>query len=130
MASRIFLALSAVVWLPYGLFCFLRPDALADSAGILALGGTGSAELRAMYGGVQSAVGVLALCGALRPQAFARAALTTLAFLCAGLFVARVLGAALDAGFGAYTGVALGFEALSSAVAFALLRHKEKSDVG
>ena len=31
MGVRIVLAVSALIWLPYGVFCFLQPGALADS---------------------------------------------------------------------------------------------------
>jgi hypothetical protein len=31
--ARVFLAVSALVWLPYGIFCFLQPGYLAEAAG-------------------------------------------------------------------------------------------------
>ncbi len=109
MAARIFLGLSALLWLPYGIACFLNPGSLALGAGVAASSATGSTELRAMYGGLQAAIGLLAGAGALRP-ALARHALVTLAFVCGGLGVARLGGAALDGGFTQYTGMALGLE--------------------
>ena len=50
MAARIFLALSALVWLLYGLYCLLVPGSLAEAAGVAATTPTGTTELRAMYG--------------------------------------------------------------------------------
>jgi hypothetical protein len=114
--SRIFLLLSAIVWLPYGVFCFLQPGYLEGAAGISAAAATGTIELRAMYGGLQAAIGALALLGARRP-AFARAGLVTLAFLCAGLGGARLLATVAAAEASGYTAVALGFEWMSAGVA-------------
>lgn len=118
-AVRIFLGLSALVWLPYGIYCFAQPGYLEGAAGVAALTATGSVELRAMYGGLQVAIGALALGGALG-EALRRPALVALAFLCAGLFLARAV-AALGAGApSGYTAFALGFELVSAALAAAL----------
>ena len=35
--TRIFLGLSVLLWLPYGVYCFFQPHALGDSAGVTAL---------------------------------------------------------------------------------------------
>jgi hypothetical protein len=120
MPTRIVLGLSALIWLPYGLYCFLAPDALAGIAGVAAGTTTGSIELRAMYGGLQLAIGALALAGALR-AALARPALVALAFLCGGLFLARSLGALLEGELSAYTASGLAFELTGAALAGWLL---------
>ena len=123
MAVRIFLGLSALLWLPYGLYCFFAPESLAEAAGVAFTSPTGSTELRAMYGGLQAAIGLLAGLGALRAT-LARSALVAIAFLTAGLGVARALGLALDGGFTSYTGMGLGFEFASAAIAVVLLGRK------
>ncbi len=120
MAIRAFLWLSALVWLPYGLFCFFQPGFLAGAAGVAANSATGTIELRAMYGGLQAAIGVLSLMAALRPR-LQPAALMTLLFLFAGLGVARLAGVALDGQLSVYTGGALVFELLGAGVAAWLL---------
>ena len=112
MPTRIFLALSALLWLPYGLYCFAAPASLAAGAGVAFQSPTGSTELRAMYGGLQAAIGLLATLGALR-AAWRRPALVALGFLTAGLCAARLAGLALDGGFSSYTGMALGVESVS-----------------
>lgn len=121
MAIRIFLALSAALWLPYGLYCFVNPAYLAEAAGVAAGTATGTIELRAMYGGLQTAIGALALLaiwrGALRPSA-----LLCIAFLCSGLALARLLGAAIDSDLSSYTAMGLGFEIVSAGVAITFLR--------
>jgi len=120
MAVRIFLGLSALVWLPYGLWCLVNPAQLADTAGVAFQSATGSTELRAMYGGLQAGLGALALAGALRAT-FERPALIALLFLTAGLASARMTGVALDGSPSAYTLFGLGFEIATVVVAGWLL---------
>jgi hypothetical protein len=119
LIARIVLALSALLWTPYGIQCLLDPGSLS-AAGLSATDATGTAELRAMYGGLQIALGLLALAGALRP-ALARTALITLAVACAGLGFAR-LGAAIHGdAFSPYTRMALGLELVTLVATVALL---------
>ena len=120
MATRIFLFLSALLWLPYGIYCFAQPASLAEAAGVAFQSPTGSTELRAMYGGLQIAIGVLAGLAALRPP-LVRPALIAIAFLTAGLGSSRLVGALIDGGFSSYTGMGLGFELVSASVALFLL---------
>ena len=120
MFARIFLVLSAVLWLPYGLYCLLQPHSLAETAGIAATTPTGITELRAMYGGLQTAIGVLALVGAIRGSV-TRAALVAVGTLTFGLGSARLLGLLIDGGFTGYTGMGLGFEWTSALVSRWLL---------
>jgi hypothetical protein len=115
-----FLTFSAVVWLPYGLYCFINPEALAETAGVTATTATGTIELRAMYGGLQAAVGSLALAGSLR-DAWQRAALMGLFFVCAGLGSARLLAAVSAGELSFYTSLGLLFEWGSTAAAAWLL---------
>ena len=106
MATRIFLGLTALLWLPYGIYCFFQPGALVDAAGVAFMSPTGATELRATYGGLTAALGALALVGAMS-SAWTRHALVTLGTACAGFGIARLLGTALDGGVGAYTVQAL-----------------------
>ena len=124
--ARIFLGASVLLWLPYGIFCFFVPGQLADAAGVAATTGTGSTELRAMYGGLQAAIGALALAGFLR-ETLRPAALLAIGFMTGGLFVARLLGLAFDGDFSVYTGGALALEAFCVIAAFGLLRRIETS---
>jgi hypothetical protein len=126
MASATFLAVSAAVWIPYGLFCLANPGYLAEAAGVAATSPTGSIELRAMYGGLQAGIGALALT-ALWREPLRRSALAALAFLCAGLASARLLGVVLDAELSAYTMFGLGFEIVSAGCAVVLLRRRRSA---
>ena len=121
MATRIFLGLSALLWLPYGIYCFFEPGSLTAAAGVTFTSPTGATDLRATYGGFTAALGGLALLGALR-GAWARHALVALGTACAGFGIARLLGTALDGGVGAYTTQALLFEFVTLALALWLLR--------
>jgi hypothetical protein len=121
MAARIFLALSALLWLPYGIYCLLVPGSLAEAAGVVATSATGTTELRAMYGGLQAAIGTLALVGVVRGS-MTRTALIAIGLLAAGLGSARLLGVVIDGGFSSYTGMGLALEWTSALVCRWLLR--------
>ncbi|HEU4429145.1 MAG TPA: DUF4345 family protein [Myxococcota bacterium] len=121
LAIRIFLGLCALLWLPYGLYCLANPGSLAGAAGVEATSVTGGIELRAMYGGLQAAIGALALAGALRTS-LAPHALLALGSVAAGLGVTRIASAASAGEFSSYTVMALGLEWTMLVFAFALFR--------
>jgi hypothetical protein len=126
MFERGVLLFTAIVWLPYGAYCFFQPAALADMAGVLATTPTGTTELRAMYGGLQMGIGALALASLARPR-LAVGALLAVTFLTAGLASTRFLGAWLDGGWSRYTGGGLFFEVLSLGLAWLALRRRNSS---
>lgn len=121
MSARIFLAVVAVAFAPYGILCALNPELLGPFAGVAATSATGTIELRAMYGGLQTAFGLLAFAAVWRPS-WVHAALLATAFACAGLGVVRLLGAIAASDFSGYTTTALAFELGSAAIAALLLR--------
>lgn len=118
----VFLVLEALVWLPYGLYLVFAPTFLttATEGGLLMQNAAGLTEIRAMYGGLQAAIGALCVMALLRPR-YVRPALTTVAFLTTGLFAARLYGVSVDGGLSEYTTFALIFEIASASVAFLLL---------
>ncbi|MFT5042465.1 MAG: hypothetical protein ACI8TX_003452 [Hyphomicrobiaceae bacterium] len=118
---RYFLMFSAAVWGGYGLYCWISPEAVMEFAGISALTPTGRTEIRAMYGGLQTALGVVALSAVIRPAL----APTTTAFLGAmtlGLAGARLHGLAVDGGLSEYTIGGLVFELGATTWAYLALR--------
>ena len=121
MATRIFLGASVLIWFGYGLFCFFQPGSLEAAAGVTIGSATASTEIRAMYGGLQAAIGVLAGAALLRAS-LVRPALLCQAFLLSGLAVSRLLGAVIDGSFTAYTSGAIVFEIAAAGCAIALLR--------
>ena len=121
MGARIFLWFFGLVSMTFGIICFVNPGFLDAFAGVAATSTTGTIELRAMYGGMQIAFGILAFLGALRPP-FTRAALLATAILCAGLGSARLLGAIAAFEVSSYTWGGLVFEIGSTAIAALCLR--------
>ena len=119
MVIRVMLGLLGLMWAGYGAWCFADPGMLRDVAGISASRASGSVDLRATYGGLQMAVGVLLLGGALR-AAMTRQVLLMYGVLCAGIGLARLLGALLESEWSGYTVFALCFE-LGSALAVVVL---------
>ncbi len=117
---QIFLLLEALLWVPYGIYCLLVPEVLADGASITATSATGATELRAMYGGLQFAIGAGCVWGALSDD-LQRSAVWMLFLLTSGIGTARVIGVGLDGGLGAYTALALVFEFATAAWAGRLL---------
>lgn len=118
---RLFLGISALAWGGYGLYCFLDPGSLAAIAGVTSTTTTGATELRAMYGGLQIALGMLAALALLRP-AVQPGVLLTLAFVTGGLFGARLLAALPTSDFSSYTVGALAFELAFTVFAALLYR--------
>ena len=119
-AVRAFLGISALIWLPYGIFCFVQPAFLEDVAGVVASSATASTEVRAMYGGLQAAIGCFALYAVMRPS-LVRPVLLMLAFLCTGLAIGRLGGVLFDGGVSDYTMGGLFFEIASSGTALLFL---------
>lgn len=100
--ARVFLILAGLIWFAYGIYMLLAPETLAVTAGVSATNTTGTIELRAMYGGLEAAVGVLALIGGLVPD-LRRAGLAALAFVCTGMGAARLGSALIVGAFSSYT---------------------------
>ena len=121
MAARVFLGLMGLMWAAYGVWCFINPGFLRESVGVAAIAGTpGLVDIQATYGGFQSAVGVLLLAGALRPEN-TRSVLVTYGVLCAGIGSARLVAALLASEWSSYTSIGVGFELGTVAVVLALL---------
>ena len=120
-ANRIYLAISVFIWLPYGLYCLFMPSYLDGAAGVVGATPTGTTEIRAMYGGLQASIGVMCAVALMRME-IARSAMTAMAFLLSGLFIARLIGFAMDGSGSEYTHGVLVFEGLYSAITIFLLR--------
>jgi len=124
--TRLFLAANALLWLLYGLFCLVQPGFLAEAAGVTAITPTGTTELRAMYGGLQAAIGALALVATFRRD-LVRTTLIALAFLAGGLFTGRLFGAVTDGGLSSYTVAALVLESTLTLLSVRLLQKERAS---
>lgn len=113
--ARLFLLVAGLMWFAYGIYMLICPESLATVAGVSALSTTGRIELRAMYGGLEAAVGVLALVAVVVAN-LRRSALAALAFVCTGMGGTRLVCALLAGEFSRYT-----LEGLALEIPLALL---------
>ena len=121
MFTKVYLLILAVVFIAYGLYCLVFPEVLSGPAGVSATTLTGTIELQAMYGGLQTAVGVLCLFGALNMQ-MRNTALQALLFIFVGLGVPRLTLALVNGDFSGYSLGAAVFEVASAVIMFFCLR--------
>ncbi len=112
---KAFLLLNVVMWLPYGIACLVNPSILAGFTGISMTTATAVTEIRAMYGGMQSAIGLICLFGLISTK-MVRPALAMVAFAFCGIAIARVMGLAIDSSGSEYTYGAVGFEIVGAII--------------
>ena len=126
MLCKIFLGVTGFVFASYGLMCLFVPTTVGEAAELGLASEVAVAEVRAMYGGLQLAIGVLALLGSFRP-ALEKTALLSLCFLFAGLAGGRLFAIALASEAGVYNYAAFGYEAASVLAAIALVRVRART---
>lgn len=119
--TRSFLLFVAVVFVGYGIACTIDPLLPARLAGLEIINGDGYAEMSAMYGGLQTGVGLFCLIAAFR-QSLQESALLLLV-LGIGFLAASRAGGALRSEdiISSYTWGALAFETLVTALSAGLL---------
>ena len=110
----------ALVWLPWGLICIFSLDAINAVIGVSSQTAHGSTDIRAMYGGFQTAVGIMALL-ALYNNRFFPNFVFSLAFLCSCLALSRTYGLIVDQSGGIYTYGVVAFEYFSGITSIAWL---------
>jgi hypothetical protein len=128
MATRVFLGFTGLLFAGYGLACLASPAIVADATGMQLATGTASVEVRAMYGGLQTALGLLALLAVVR-EPLRSPALLFLGVIFFGLVSGRLIGIAVDPEPGSYNFIAAGYEAASAAIAFALLPRSARASL-
>ncbi|MFT4768378.1 MAG: hypothetical protein ACI8RN_001513 [Glaciecola sp.] len=122
--TRSFLTFVSLVFIGYGIACIIDPVLPARLAGLDLLNGDAYAEMSAMYGGLQTGVGIFCLIAACR-QTLQSSALLLLVLGVGLLAASRAFGALRsDELLTAYTWGALAFETLVTATAAALLPRK------
>ena len=122
MLGKLILWLSAVVFTVYGLVCFFAPEVGAGYAGLDMTNGNAYAEIGAMYGGLQTGIGLFCAIGALQPR-HTRSALLLLALVIGLLTLGRLYSTLTGSeAVTAYTYGALGYEFFTAVVAAIALR--------
>lgn len=124
MMTRSFLIFVALVFVGYGLACIADPVLPARLAGLEITNGDAYAEMSAMYGGLQTGVGLFCLLAAFRTR-LESSALVLLVLGIGLLAASRGLGALRsDDVLTTYTWGALAFETFVTAASAALLLRK------
>ena len=120
--GKILLWFAGIIFLGYGLACFVSPELPARLASLRIEAGDGYAEMGAMYGGLQIGVGLFCLLCGLKTSMY-RAGLTLLVLGIGLLGVARLYHA-FDADWmvTSYTWGALAFELIVATLAGISLR--------
>ena len=124
--ARAYLIIAGLMWVAYGIYLLVMPQALAGTAGVTATTVTGVIELRAMYGGLEMAVGAFALAAAL-PPGMLTSGLLAMGLACAGLGLTRLCSAAAAGEFSTYTRQGLGLELTLTVLALWLLLRQTRT---
>jgi hypothetical protein len=123
--ARAYLVIAGLMWAAYGIYMLIAPQALAATAGVTATTLTGLIELRAMYGGLELAVGVFALACAAVPGLL-RSGLLGMGLACAGLGLTRLAAASAAGEFSTYTRQGLALELTLTALALWLFLRQRR----
>ena len=99
-ALVLFFALNALIWIPWGVICLFMPQAWSGQVipGMTVYDlseAVARTEVRAMYGGLQIAIGLLALIAIFKPAHRATALLFYVMALC-GLALSRMYGLLME----------------------------------
>jgi len=117
MLGKTLLGVSALVFIAYGLVSLISPAIPAGFAGIQMSNGDAFAEVGAMYGGLQTGIGMFCLLAILRPG-FYQAGLALLAIGIGAMTLARLLSLLVTTdAISAYTYGALIYEFVTALVA-------------
>jgi hypothetical protein len=120
--AKIVLWISAVVFMTYGLVCLIGPDLPAAYAGLIMSNGDAYAEIGAMYGGLQTGVGLFCLVAALSEQ-HRKSGLLMLSLVIGALGLGRLLSMVVAAeAVTGYSWGALAYELTTAALATIALR--------
>ena len=124
---RAYLIFMVLVWLPWGLICIFNIDSIAQIIGVVGTSPSGNTDIRVMYGGVQLAVGLMAVFVLLSPRYF-NSLLFCLAFLGSCMALSRTYGLMVDGSSTVYTWGVVSFEyfVAISAIAWLLVLPRQQ----
>jgi len=113
--SRILLGLTGLAFAGYGVYCAYDLDMIVRLTGIAFRAPSAAVESRAMYGGLQTGIGLLLINSAVNKRLTAYG-LVAMVFVLGGLALGRALGISMD-GIDDYNQGALVYEASSAVLA-------------
>ena len=90
LLGRTVLGVSAFILMTYGLLCLVSPELPAEYSGLRISNGDAFAEIGAMYGGLQTGLGLFFLLAVMKSE-FYRPALVVLMFAIGSLALGRLL---------------------------------------
>lgn len=124
LLGKSILGFSSLVFIAYGLVSLLSPAIPSGAAGLAMTNGDAFAEIGAMYGGLQTGIGIFCLLALLKPDLY-RAGLLLLAVAIGTLAVARLISLLVTADtVSLYSYGALAYEFATALIATAALRQK------
>mgnify|MGYP006892413024 CR=1 FL=1 len=91
-----YLIFNVAVWLPWGLICIFDLATIQNIIGVTSVTASGSTDVRVMYGGVQTAMGLMAA-RALYAQRHFETFLHALAIMGCTMALSRTIGLIIDA---------------------------------
>jgi len=126
MLGKIVLSVAALLFITYGLVSFFFPAIPAGNAGLVMSDGNAFAEIGAMYGGLQTGIGLFCLLAVMKSK-FYHAGLTFLVLGVGALALGRLYSTltAIDP-VSVYTYGALGYEIGTAILALVALRESNK----
>ena len=126
LLARSFLIFTGLVFAVYGAFCIISPQFVADTTGMHA-SDVAITEIRAMYGGLELALGIFLLY-CLRNEKEVETGILLMIFCFAGLATTRAIGL-FETGGDSYNNSAFAYEFISFMMSiFALVRLRAQLD--
>ena len=116
-----YLIFNCIVWLPWGLICIFDTSQINNIIGVSGRDAMANTDLRAMYGGFQFAVGLMAAYALYNRRHFTHFVFA-LAFLGSCMALGRSYGLIADGGGTVYTWGVLSFEAFAGITGMLWLR--------
>lgn len=123
--SRILLGLTGLAFAGYGVYCAFDLDMIVRLTGLAFRAPSAAVESRAMYGGLQTGLGLLFLNAAVNPRMTAFG-LVAMFFTMGGLAAGRALGVSID-GIDEYNQGVLIYETASTGLAALAIWRERKA---
>lgn len=122
--ARWYMIINGLMFAAYGIYCLIQPHVVADLTA-MTVSNTALIEIRAMYGGLQTVLGIYFVMMALKPRCI-ESALVAMTMIYGGLCSARAIGLFLLGGDD-YNTPAFAFEFVSTLISLGALIQVRKA---